>query len=432
MMDTAPRRPAVLMVAYTYYESDPRVIREAEAARDAGFEVDFLALRRPGTAPTETVRGVHLLRLNQAKHRGGGIAKYLLEYFRFFLRCCLKITALFWQRRYAVIHVNNMPDFLVFSALIPRLFGAKVILDIHDPMPNTFVSKFKGGEGGLYYRLLIWQERLSAAFCSRVVTVHDLVKTEILVRHGVRPESIAVVANFADQDLFPLRTSFRADGTIRCAFHGTILERAGLRTLLTALAHVRHADRISVKIIGEGDFSPTLRDLIRSLKLERMVEFDNCSYPADSIPARLGDCNVGLVPLDLTAPITNLALPIKLLEYIAMGLPVVAIRNAAIAHYFGEEDCLFFDWNDPASLSAALDRLAESPDLLLRYRARAMALRERFAWTAEKQKYTALLRELAGTAAPDLSVIPHAPTLPDPVQAGHAAGRAAGGRRQAA
>ena len=88
------------MVAYTYYESDPRVIREAEAAVEGGFDVDFLALCRPGTPRTEMMRGVRLLRLNQAKYRGGGHLRYLLGYAQFFLRCLFKTTFLFLQRGY--------------------------------------------------------------------------------------------------------------------------------------------------------------------------------------------------------------------------------------------------------------------------------------------------------------------------------------------
>lgn len=384
------------MVAYTYYESDPRVIREAEAAVDGGFEVDFLTLRRAGTSPTEVVRGVRVIRLNQARYRGGRRFRYLLEYMKFFLRCFVKTTGLFFKRHYGVIHVNNMPDFLVFSTIIPRLFGAKVILDIHDPMPNTFASKFEGREDGFYYRVLLWQERLSAAYCNRVITVHDPVKDGILIKHGLPPDSIEVIANFADDELFQLRKSFSIDGKIRFVFHGTILERSGLRMLITALAQVRHKDRISVRIIGEGDFSETLRGMIQSLKLEHMVEFDNRSYPVHSIPQRIADCHVGLVPLEISS-VTNYAVPLKLLEYISLGLPVVTVRNNAISYYFSEEDCIFFEWNDPRSLSAVLDRIAENPEILTRYRERSVALRGRFSWTGEKRKYVALLRQLTGT-----------------------------------
>jgi glycosyltransferase involved in cell wall biosynthesis len=393
----APRREAILMLAYTYYDSDPRVIREAEAAVEGGFDVDFLALRKPGTPSTELVRGVRVFRLNQARYRGGARVSYLIEYLRFFLRCFVRTTELFFRRRYRVIHVNNMPDFLVFSTIIPRLFGTKIILDIHDPMPNTFASKFKRGENGFFYRILLWQERISAAYCSRVITVHDPVKDGILTKHGLAPNSIEVIANFADGKLFPLRTNFAMDGKIRLVFHGTILERSGLRMLMTALAEVRHKDKISVKIVGEGDFSAALKDLIQTLKLEQVVDFDNRSYPVHLICERIEDCNVGLVPLEISS-VTDYALPLKLLEFISLGLPVVAVRNKAILYYFREGDCVFFDWNDPQSLTTALDRLAENPDILMHYRERSVALRDQFSWTAEKEKYVRMLRQLTSAA----------------------------------
>jgi glycosyltransferase involved in cell wall biosynthesis len=383
------------MVAYTYYESDARVIRAAEAAVEGGFEVDVLALRKAGTAPTEVIRGVRLIRLNQAKYRGGGHLRYLIEYALFFLRCFLQTTGRFFTRRYRVIHVNNMPDFLVFTTIIPRLFGTKVILDIHDPMPDTFTSKFKAGTNGFFYRVLLWQELLSAAYSNRVLTVHCPVRDGILVKHGLAAESIDVISNFPDAEYFPLRPSFNVNGRIRLAFHGTILERSGLRMLMNAFAQIRHKDQISVKIIGEGDFSQPLKEMIQSLGLGQMVEFDNHDYPADSMSERIGDCNAGVVPLEISA-MTNYALPMKLVEYISMGLPVVSVRNDAISYYLGEDDCIFFEWNDPRSLATTLDRIAENPDILLRYRERSVALRQRFSWAGEKKKYIALLRQLSG------------------------------------
>lgn len=164
---------------------------------------------------------------------------------------------------------------------------------------------------------------------------------------------------------------------------------------MTGLAGAHRKDRISVRIIGEGDFSQTLKGMIRSLNLEQVVEFDNHSYEAHSISERIEDRNVGLVPLEISS-VTNYALPLKLLEYISMGLPVVTVRSYAISYYFGEKDCIFFDWNKPESLSAALDRIAENPEILLQYRERAVALRGQFAWSGEKKKYVELLRQLSG------------------------------------
>ncbi len=393
-MITDPQgRKKILMVGYTYYESDPRVIREAEAALEGGYEVDCLVLRRPSTGAREVIRGVRVLRINQQKYRGRGHVQYLLAYLKFFFACLATTTTLFFRHRYAVIHVNNMPDFLVFSTVVPWLMGAEIILDIHDPMPNTFASKFKGKESGFFYRLLLWEERISAAYCHQVVTVHDPVKDGILVHHGIKPEAIEVIANFADEKLFPLRSSFDVQ-PIRFVFHGTILERSGLRILVEALSRARYRNQIRVRIIGEGDFSERLKQLISSRELQDVVEFDNRSYPADAIARQIADCNVGLAPLEISS-VTDYALPLKLLEYISLGLPVVAVRNKAIQYYFNEQDCMFFDWDDPQSLANIFDQIVVNPEMLRIYRSRSMALRDRFSWGHEKRKYIELLDRLA-------------------------------------
>jgi glycosyltransferase involved in cell wall biosynthesis len=388
---SAPK--TLLVIAYTNYGTDPRVIRAAEAAVAAGYEVDVFALRRDGDPKEEMVRGVRVFHLRQLRYRGGGLLQYMLAYFVFFLRCLCKTTMRHVRRRYRIVHVHNMPDFLVFCAVIPKWFGGKVILDIHDPMPNTFASKFKSGEGGFFFKFLLWQERLSARFADRVVTVHDPVKEFVLVKHGLPASSIRVIANFPDENDFPLEKNYHLDGKLRMVFHGTILERAGLRTLMEALAKVQNRDKVSLRIIGEGDFAAELKQLIASHKLGDMVAFENRTYPAHEIAAHLAEANLGIVPLDISS-ITNYALPLKLVEYIRMGLPVVTVHSVAINYYFDEEDCLYYQWDEAESLRALLDKIAGDPNMLLPYRQRTIGLREKFSWLKEKQKYTEMLGEL--------------------------------------
>lgn len=390
------RKPgnSVLMIAYTNYRTDPRVIRAAEAAVRAGFHVDFLALRRKGDPDVEEIGGVQVIHLNQYRYRGGGLFSYMLSYLQFFARCFFKSTSLYLRKQYKVIHVNNIPDFLVFCTLIPKLLGARVILDIHDPMPNTFASKFKGGDHGFYFKLLLWQELASAHYADKVITVHDPLKDLVLVKHGLTPESICVIANFADDEIFRLRPNYDANGQVRMIFHGTILERYGLRTLIEALAKVKNRDRISLRIIGEGDFSEQLIQLIATWNVGDIVKFENRVFPLHEIPEVIRDANLGLVPLEISS-ITNFAVPLKLLEYISIGLPVITVRNAAIGYYFGDDDCLFYKPGDADSLSAVLDRVASDRSLLLRYREKSAVLRDKFLWSNERQKYIALLGDLA-------------------------------------
>lgn len=392
-----PHAPStVLMIAYTHYESDPRVIRMAEAAVDAGFAVDVITLRRSGQPSRETIRGVHVYRV-QARYRGNSLLRYIGEYVRFFSLCTLMSAFLFISRRYKVVHVHNMPDALVFSAVVPKLFGAKVILDIHDPMPETYGSKFRAASNSVVNSLLLFQERLSVAFVHRTMTVSEPLKHGILINRGYSPEGISVVANFADDAIFTPLEYPSTEGLIRFVFHGTILERYGLRGLVEAVAKVPHRERIRVRIIGEGDFSSVLRALIRDYGVGEVVEFVNRVYPLHEIPKLLSDCHVGVVPLDIGhSAVANFALPLKLVEYACLGLPPISIRNAAIDYYFQPDECMFFDSGDTVALARLLEQVAENPGRLMEQRNKLVTVRNRLLWSKEKEKYKTLLGQLSG------------------------------------
>ncbi len=387
---------SVLLLAYTHYESDPRVIRAAEAALEGGFSVDVIALRRPGQTSCETVRGVCVFRV-QARYRGASRLKYLLEYVKFLVRCAVMSARLGISRRYKVVHVHNMPDALVFAALVPKVFGAKVILDIHDPMPETYASKYRSFAHNAVNRLLLLEEKLSVSFADHTITVSDPVRDGILVPRGYPKDGIGVVANFADESIFTPLAYPPIDGMIRFVFHGTILERYGLGTLVKAVAQVRHRDRIQVRIIGEGDFSAELSALILKHGVGDVVEFVNQVYPLYDIPKILSDCHVGLVPLDIgTSVVANFALPLKLAEYTCLGLPSITVRNAAIEYYFRSDECMFFDSGDVTALVRLIDRVVEQPGCLTEYRKRLAGVRDRLSWKKEKEKYIAMLRSMTG------------------------------------
>jgi glycosyltransferase involved in cell wall biosynthesis len=391
------RTPSVLMIAYTSYLTDPRVIRAAEAAAEAGFDVDVLSLRRSGDSAEEVVRGVRVIRLPQARYRGRSRFGYLLAYSEFIARCFISATRLYVGRRYGVVHVHNMPDVLVFAALVPRLLGAKVLLDIHDPMPETLGAKYGTANANGLYRFLAFLERLSVGFAHRAVTVNHPLRDRLNATRGYSPGVLDVVANFADDRLFRPMQPPKVEGRVSFVFHGTILERYGLRTLVEAVARLRHRDRVLVRIIGEGDFSEPLKRLIAQHGLEDTIHFDNRLYPLSQLPEILSDCHVGLVPLDVT-PVSDLALPLKLVEYTCLGLPSITVTTTAINYYFRPDECLFYSPGDIAALARILDDIAERPEQLHAYMGRLPAVRARVSWCSEKAKYVAMLREMIEAA----------------------------------
>jgi glycosyltransferase involved in cell wall biosynthesis len=229
-----------------------------------------------------------------------------------------------------------------------------------------------------------------------VLTVSEPVKKHLLVdQHGIEAEKIDVIANFADDELFAYRPAPPLERPIRMVFHGTVLERYGLRSAMHAFAKVRDRGALRLTIIGEGDFSEALKALIAELNIDDMVTFQNRMYPLHEMPSRLASFHMGFVPMEISS-VTDYALPLKLLEYTALGMPSIAVRNVAVSHYFGEEDCLFYEPSDPGSLADVLNRVADDPAVVVNCERRVVAIRESLAWSGQSEKYGALLRRLAG------------------------------------
>ena len=97
----------------------------------------------------------------------------------FFVRSFFVVTYLNFRKKYDIIHVHNIPDFEVFSVVIPKITGVKVVLDIHDVLPEFFMSKFDSGTTSIFYKLLVLQEKLSASFADHVIISNDLWKEKI-------------------------------------------------------------------------------------------------------------------------------------------------------------------------------------------------------------------------------------------------------------
>lgn len=382
------------MVAYTNYTTDARVVKEAESAFNAGYNVDFLTLRRNGDSANEVLNGINVIRLKQYRYRGEGKIKYIASYLEFFLRVLFKSVLLLFSKRYKIVHINNMPDFLVFSTIILKLFGAKVILDIHDPMPNLFVTKMQDGYQWIH-KLLLYQELLSAKYSDKVLTVTEPVK-DSLVSDGIPKEKITVVANFADENLFKVNNGYEVNGKLKLIYHGTIAERWGLQKIIIALSKIKRKEKFHFRIIGEGDYSNELKELIREKGVESIVDFDNRVYPFAKVGQFLKDYNLGIVSLDLT-PATDYALSTKMVEYIATGMPVLTIKNKAVDYYFGENGCFFYDPHNIQTIVDVFNRLAEDSSLLYNKRNEVLNVRENFIWLNEKKKYLQVLTELSGS-----------------------------------
>jgi glycosyltransferase involved in cell wall biosynthesis len=390
----------VLMVAYTNYRRDPRVKREAEALVEAGHRVVFLARRQSGEPNRETVGGVEIIKTIALKSKCTSFAEYMLDYLIFF--AMVNIHLLLHPFRYRLIHVNNMPDFLVLATWLPRLLGRPVIHDVHDLMPELYVEKFDSGDAHWIVRALKLQERWAGKFASAVLTVEERLK-DILSGRGIPRSKINVLMNLPDQRIFAPRGTLPRksdDAPFVLVYHGTLARRLGLDIAIMAVDKARAAvPRLELRIIGAGEERSRLIELRDRLGLRDVVSFSEGFVPVEQIPGLINDADVGLIPLRISGG-TDIMLPTKLLEYVFVGIPCIAPKTGTIARYFDEQMVEFFEPENAGSLADAIIRLYR--DSTRRSRLAAEATR-RFAntytWTEHKKIYMTLVARLLNEAA---------------------------------
>ena len=405
------RRP-VAMLVHSYYDEDPRVRREAESLVAAGRPVDVYALRRPNDPPRDDIAGVSVRRLDVQRHQGAGIATYLAEYFAFLARAGWAVTAAHRRRRYALIQVHTLPDFLVAATLPLRVAGVPVLLDLHEAMPEFFRSRFPRAAHPLAYRLLRIQERISIALASTAVTVNPAMR-ERLIRLGVRPDKVAVVANSPSLARFdPSRHEtrpFAAGGTIRLVYAGALTPTYELDVVLEALALIartRPELDLQFDVFGRGDAAERLVDQAAHLGIDERVTFHG-RIPIEDVPAAVARADIGVAPTRRD-PFTDVSLSTKVFEYAAMGKPVVASRLPMVERTFPPGSVATYDPGDPASMAAAILSFVDDAPRRTEAVARTAEIVRAAAWEIEATRYIELVDRLAGET-PDRDRRRHAP-----------------------
>jgi glycosyltransferase involved in cell wall biosynthesis len=387
-------RGHVCMIAYTFYAFDARVRREAETLVAHGFHVRFLTPRAGAKAARFVMNGVEVRELPVAKYRGKSQLAYLASYVWFALAASAVCLSLVIRRQIDVVHVHNLPDFLVVAAIVPRLTGSKVVLDVHDSIPETFATKFSSAS--IFWKALCLEERLSALVAHRVICVNHP-QREALVARGIPRAKTFISMNVPDPAIFgdgAHSVPMDADTSFNVVYHGTMSERLGVDLIVRAFARLR--DRLPtarLHLWGAGDDAESFRKLVRELKLDDQVTLNMKGFPLQELPRLLRSMHVGVVGNRRSAA-ADLMLPVKLLEYVSLGIPAVVPRLRTIEHYFSDDMVLYYDAEDVDSLATAIHRLYRQPDSRREQARRARAFLAQHGWERQGPELAALYASL--------------------------------------
>jgi glycosyltransferase involved in cell wall biosynthesis len=382
------------MVVHAYYPlAESRVQRQAEALVDAGFHVDVICLRLVEEQAYESVNGVNVYRLPVRRHSSRNVIEQFLEYMAFFWLATWRLTVLHLRLRYKVVQVHNLPDFLVFTALIPRIMGAKIILDLHDLTPEFYASRFKTHMKSWPVKLIRWQERISCGFADYVITVTETWRKTLLGR-GLSPDKCGVIMNLADYRIFQrdlLGRHWRRPNGVHILYHGTLTHRYGIDLGLQALSLVlRDLNNVFMTIHGRGEFLDDLKRSARTLAIGEHVYFSTEFVPIEDLPELIATADLGIVPYRKDI-FTDGILPTKLMEYAAMGIPVLAARTSAISEYFDETMVEFFTPGNVEELACAIKKLIQDSSRLEELRLNIQKFNHSYRWDKHREDYVRLV-----------------------------------------
>lgn len=381
------------MLAYTFYETDGRVMRYAETLAKEGVIVEAIVLRRDGQPVEEIINGVKVLRIQRRLKNETGKYSYLARIVKFFFRSMIEITRRHLKAPYDIIHVHSVPDFEVFAAFIPKLLGAKIILDIHDIVPEFYAAKFKVSQKSLVFWILKLVEKFSAMFADHVIIANDLWLEKITAR-SITKERCSSFINYPDLSVFNvnLKTD-RTNGKFIMIYPGTLNWHQGLDIAVNAFAIAKEkAPNLELHIYGEGSSKAELQKQIAELQLTDKV-FLRSPLPLREIASVMANADLGIVP-KRNDSFGGDAFSTKILEFMALGVPVIVADTRIDKYYFDESLVRFFKSGDDKDLARIMLDVYHNHELNNQIASQALTFAYQHSWEIRKGDYLALIERL--------------------------------------
>ena len=389
-------RKKICMIAYTGYEADNRVRRYAETLAKRGDQVDVIAVSGSEFDLQKTeINGVSVYRVQHREFNERSKWTYASRLLRFLFRSSAAVTRLHKQNRYDVIHIHNMPDFLVFAAWYPKLTGTKLILDIHDVVPELFANKFRTRFKAAYTSLLKLVEGLSVRFVDHVIVSNHL-WYDTVVRRSAKVGKCSVFINHVDPEMFSRHSRTRTDDKFIVLFPGSLQWHQGLDIAIKAFAlfksQVPNAE-FHIYCGAGGHLLSALKGLVMQLGLEESVQFKG-GVPLDQMAQLIANADLGVVPKRADS-FGNEAYSTKIMEFMSQGVPVVVSRTKIDSFYYEEGVVHFFPSGNSEAMAKAMLDVVNDKALRESLVARGYEYVDRNGWGQKKREYLDLIDTLS-------------------------------------
>ena len=387
----------IAMVVFAYYPSDVRVRRAAEALVSSSMAVDVISLRGDGESKNAQVNGVNVYRIN-LKRRRASTLRYIWQWGYFILAAFVKLSWLHLSKRYRIVHVHNMPDILAASALLPKLTGAKVVLDLHDPMPEVYMTKYSMIELHPVIRFLRFLEKWCIRFADLVITTNISFR-DLFISRGCPPGKIHIIMNSPQEVIFnKYKLQQNQDTALKknsfdIMYHGRIVEMHGLHIAIEAVGRIRNKiPKLTLHVYNDGNLLKQIQKRVADLNLRDIVKFHG-TVPVEKIAEAIASIDVGIVPNRMT-PFTNLNFPTRIFECLIMEKPVIVPRTQGIRDYFDEGSIYFFDADNVNDLAEQIISVYCNPSERKHILAQGVKVYQQYRWKLQQEKLVKVVTTL--------------------------------------
>jgi glycosyltransferase involved in cell wall biosynthesis len=286
--------------------------------------------------------------------------------------------------------------------MAPKLLGAKIILDLHDPMPELMMTIFNLPERSAAVRWMARLEKWSIASADLILTV-NLACKRIFSSRSCPTEKIGVVMNAPDEDIFHLHlqpepalasATQRLNQPFVIMYHGSIVERNGLDLAIEALALLRQrVPGAELRIYGRNTpFLTLVMEKVHKKGLQKSVRYLG-GKRLEELVEEIAGCDVGIIPNHQNA-FTQINTPTRIFEYLSRGKPVIAPRSTGIQDYFDDDSLIFFESGNAEDLADKLEFAALHPNEAIAIAGRGQQVYLEHTWSQERETLVGLVAKL--------------------------------------
>jgi glycosyltransferase involved in cell wall biosynthesis len=280
-----------------------------------------------------------------------------------------------------IYHFHD-PELILVGVIIKLLTGRKVVYDIHEDFPKAIFTKewinpFLRGLIPSIFNFI--EKRISLSFDYIIAATPNIA---VQFKHP----NVVIIANYPVLDFFPYIEAKRETvKSMKVIFCGTVVQNYGLREILKSLKFIPEEYNIQLRIVGKF-YSRRFEREIKNIQGWEKVEFIGW-IPHDRVSNYMIGFDCGLA-LYCPEPNSINAMPNKIFEYMAAGLPVIASNFPLWKKIIEGNECgICIDPLNPREIAKGIVYLADNPFKTkeMGVNARRIIL-EKFNWGRESEK----------------------------------------------